>query len=99
MGEKRKRKSTVSFVSFDVGRQRFDAFAQGLFGFAASAACFCARSIAVLLGRGVIMGTCRLLGRRALLVGEVTPFGSSSLSLDVVLAVLSGPVPVPLLEV
>jgi len=79
--------------------QRFDAFAQGLFGFAASAACFCARSNALLFARGEIVGACKLLGRRAFLVGEVTPFGSSSLSLDVVLAVLRGPVPVPLLEV
>lgn len=80
-------------------RQRFDAFAQGLFGFAASAACFWARSNALLFARGAIVGTCKLLGRRTFRVGEVTPFGASSLSLDVVLVVLSGPVPVPLLEV
>lgn len=86
-------------MSLEIGYQRFDAFAQGLFGFAASAACFCARSNALLFGRGAIVGACKLLGRRNFLVGDVAPFSASSLSLDAVLVVLSGPVPVPLLEV
>lgn len=86
-------------MSRAISRQRFDAFAQGLLGFAASCICFCIRSSALLFARGAIVGACKLLGRRAFLIGDATPFEGWSLSLDVALAVLSGPVPVPLLEV